>query len=133
MNDEKEIRVLLIDDEETLLEELAGLRTLRRIIEWHRNNMVRAESEPEPVAKKKKLTPAPPVGEKDVQTKAGPGSRVVRYEVRPVPAPLVQFPDQLKDFPEDHLIVLAGEAPAISGGLHAALSSSNYRIRHLDY
>ena len=85
------------------------------------------------VSKKKAPTPTPlPVTAKDrTVKKTDTDNQVCRYVVNPVPAPLIQQPDELQGFPEEHLILLVGEAPAISAGLHAALSGSKYRIRQL--
>jgi NAD(P)-dependent dehydrogenase (short-subunit alcohol dehydrogenase family) len=120
-------------DEETLLEELAGLKTLNRIIAWYDTNRNRA-LEGGGAPPKKNLTPPLPgeletvgVAKSEVQTATDP---VRRYVVRPVAAPLNDL-SKGKGFPSEHLILLVGEAPALTAALHAALSESNYRVRQI--
>jgi acyl transferase domain-containing protein/NAD(P)H-dependent flavin oxidoreductase YrpB (nitropropane dioxygenase family)/NAD(P)-dependent dehydrogenase (short-subunit alcohol dehydrogenase family) len=120
-------------DEETLLEELAGLQTINRIVAWYNTNRNRA-LEGGGASSKKPLTPPSPgeletvgVAESETQPTTDP---VRRYVVRPLAAPLNESAKG-EDFPSEHLILLVGEAPALTAALHAALSESKYRVRQI--
>jgi malonyl CoA-acyl carrier protein transacylase len=113
-------------DEETLLEELAGLKTLRRIIEWYDTNRNRT-LEGENASPIESLTP-PLLAKADAAKSSE--TKVRRYVVKPVRAPLNKsIPG--KDFPAEHLILLLGEVAALSAALHAALTGSEYRVRQI--
>lgn len=50
--------------------------------------------------------------------------------VKPVAAPLHESAGG-KDFPADQLILLLGEAPVLTAGLHAAMTGRKYRVRQI--
>jgi NAD(P)-dependent dehydrogenase (short-subunit alcohol dehydrogenase family) len=119
-------------DEETVLEELAGLKTLRRIVEWYGTNRARA-MEGEDASTGKSVTPPSPAKAEAARGAEGIGAAtdpVRRYLVRPTSAPLDESVGK-RDFPKDQLILVVGEAPALSASLHAALSDSEYRVRQI--
>ncbi|NIR47378.1 hypothetical protein GWO43_02745, partial [candidate division KSB1 bacterium] len=143
-------RVLQIQDQDRILEEVSTLNTLRGIIDWYDTNRINDEGNGAPteqqaseaktsigdksttsgIEKKNRIQSRPEqtgTKEKDPALTSDP---VRRFILKPEPAPLQPKSDS-STFPNDRLILVIGEAPQISAALHGALAAQNHRVRQI--
>jgi acyl transferase domain-containing protein/NAD(P)H-dependent flavin oxidoreductase YrpB (nitropropane dioxygenase family)/acyl carrier protein len=113
--------------EETVFEELAGLKTLNSVIAWYDNlNATLGGTVP---GKKSQTPSSQPEAAESLDTKASPDA-VQRYAVTPVPAPRNSVV-RPRDFPADRVILLVGDIPISSAAFMDAFAAKNYPVRQI--
>lgn len=117
--------------EETVFEELAGLKTLNAIIQWYDGLRGTLASSGGTEPGKKSQTPSPFLSKavESNEIKTGP-EEVQRFSVTPVPAPR-ECSEEMKNFPRDRLILLIGQVPILSAAFQDALGAKHFRVRQI--
>lgn len=118
-------------DEETVLEELSGLKTLNEIVAWYdtlRNTSSQAGG---PAAPKKSQTPPSPEPAETVESHVESfPDPVRRYAVKPLAAPL-DGQAKPKPFPFALPILIAGSVTPLNDALRAALAREGHAVWQL--
>jgi acyl transferase domain-containing protein/NAD(P)H-dependent flavin oxidoreductase YrpB (nitropropane dioxygenase family)/acyl carrier protein len=112
--------------EETVFEELAGLKTLNAVIAWY-DSLHEALGGGTVPGKKSQTPLSQPEAAESPDTKASP-DEVQRYAVTAVAAPRNSV---AKDFPADRLILLVGDIPILTAAFQDALAAKNYPVRQV--
>lgn len=119
-------------DEETVFEELAGIKTLNAVIEWYDNaRKSQTERGGSDSAKKSPTPPSLSLPEtaESIKSKAN-ADDARRYELAPVAAPRADA-TEMSGFPADDLILLVGGEPRLSAAFMTALRSRGYVVSHI--
>lgn len=119
-------------DEETVFEELAGLKTLNAVIEWY--DGVRKSQTEQGGSDSAKKSPTPPSLSlpetvESIESEANTND-VRRYKLTPVAAPRSRV-TEMSGFPADDLILLVGDAPRLSAAFLNALTARGYLVRQI--
>jgi malonyl CoA-acyl carrier protein transacylase len=118
--------------EETVFEEVAGLKTLNAVIGWYDGLRETMANQGGTVPGKKTLTPMPlslPDAVESNERKAS-SEDVQRYVVTPVAALRDSVPE-MKGFPADRLILLIGDVPILSAAFQDALAAKHFRVKQV--
>ncbi|WP_034994528.1 type I polyketide synthase [Beijerinckia mobilis] len=118
--------------EETVFEELAGLKTLNTVVEWY-DSLRQSASAPEGVPPgKKSQTPSSvslPETTESAESAARP-EEVHRYTVNPVAAPR-EGGREMEGYPADRLILLIGDVPIVGALFQDRLKTGGYLVQQI--
>ncbi|WP_246722028.1 type I polyketide synthase [Methylosinus sp. H3A] len=117
-------------DEETIFDELAGLKTLNAVVEWYDGLQARrAGTEGTDPAKK---SPAPsslsPLGTVESNSRSAGSEETLRYVLSPLPAPRAARASEMDGYPYERVILVVGEATPVAEALDAALKARGYQV-----
>ncbi len=117
-------------DEETVFEELSGLKTLNEIIGWYDILRDPASSEGGAAPVKKSQTPPSPAPAETVESITTQTADSVHcYAVKPIPAPIDDR--DVNHLPVERSIVLLGGVSDVSKALTSALTDIGHAVQHI--
>lgn len=117
-------------DEETIFDELAGLKTLNAVVEWYDGlHARRAETEgTEPAKKSQAPSSLSPLGTVESNNETVGPKETLRYVLSPLSAPRAARASEMDGYPYERVILIVGEATPVAEALDAALKARGYQV-----
>ncbi|CAN2536639.1 hypothetical+protein [Methylocapsa aurea] len=117
-------------DEETIFDELAGLKTLNAIVEWYDGlHARRAGTEgPDPAKKSPAPSSSSPLRTVESDSRSVVPEETLRYVLSPLAAPRAARASEMDGYPYERVILVVGEATPVAEALDAALKSRGYQV-----